>query len=292
MLWKWIVCLGVFSATAQIGAAELAPAPAASADKSAFTLFNPTPRALLREMSTDRPDKTESPYTIDAGHVQIEADLLSYTYDRYNSDHTRTESFAIAPVNLKLGLCNSVDLQVVVPTYNVVRTRDTRAGSVHHDRGFGDLVTRLKYNVWGNDGGDTAFGVMPFVKWPTAARGLGNNSVEGGVILPLAVSLPGGWNMGAMLETDFNRDEDDNGQHAEIISSLTFSHAIVGELSGYMEFYNNLSAEHRGTPWVATADCGLTYALTPDIQLDCGVNVGLTRAEDDFNPFLGVSIRF
>jgi len=47
------------------------PAP----DKSSFHFFNPTPRSLMRELSTDRPDKTESAYTVDAGHFQIESDL-------------------------------------------------------------------------------------------------------------------------------------------------------------------------------------------------------------------------
>ena len=41
------------------------PAPA---DKRHYHLFNPTPRELLREMSTDRPDVTESAFTVDAGH--------------------------------------------------------------------------------------------------------------------------------------------------------------------------------------------------------------------------------
>jgi len=48
-------------------------------DKSQFHLFHPTPDALMREMATDRPDKTESAYTVDAGHFQVEMDLLSYT---------------------------------------------------------------------------------------------------------------------------------------------------------------------------------------------------------------------
>ena len=113
-----------------LGAAEAPPTEARpAADKAAFTLWNPTPRALLREMTTDRPDKTESPFTVDAGHVQIEADLLNYTYDRINSarDHTRTDTFAIAPINFKVGLCTATDFQVIVPTYNVTRTHDTRA---------------------------------------------------------------------------------------------------------------------------------------------------------------------
>lgn len=42
----------------------------AAPDKSGYHLFNPTPTALMREMSTDRPDQTESAYTADAGHFQ------------------------------------------------------------------------------------------------------------------------------------------------------------------------------------------------------------------------------
>jgi hypothetical protein len=41
-------------------------------DKSGYTLFRPTPEALLRELTSDRPDKTESPITVDAGHFQLE----------------------------------------------------------------------------------------------------------------------------------------------------------------------------------------------------------------------------
>ena len=44
------------------------------ADKSIYTLFHPTPREWMREMSTDRPDQTESPNTVDAGHFQVELD--------------------------------------------------------------------------------------------------------------------------------------------------------------------------------------------------------------------------
>ncbi|MGB9156837.1 MAG: hypothetical protein WCB20_10125, partial [Chthoniobacterales bacterium] len=37
------------------------PAP----DKSQYTLFNPTPVDLRRAYNTDRPSKTDSPFTID-----------------------------------------------------------------------------------------------------------------------------------------------------------------------------------------------------------------------------------
>ena len=37
---------------------------------------------------------------------------------------------------------------------------------------------------------------------------------------------------------------------------------------------------------------GVTYALTDDVQLDARANIGLTRAADDLNVFLGLSRRF
>src|SRR5438309_829147 len=118
-------------------------------DKSRYTLFNPTPREVMREMNTDRPDKTESPYTVDAGHFQIEADILNYTYDRYNPAQAdaRVETVSITPMNLKLGLCDNVDLQLVLETYTSVRTRDVSSGSVRKNRGFGDVLVRTKWNA-------------------------------------------------------------------------------------------------------------------------------------------------
>jgi hypothetical protein len=263
------------------------------ADKSQYTLFNPTPRELMREMSTDRPDKTESPYTVDAGHFQFEMDLVSYTCDRESTGgvDTRVDAWAIAPINLKVGLCNKVDLQVVVETWNYARTKMSGGGATVHQRGFGDITTRLKYNFWGNDGGKTAFAAMPFVKLPTNQDDLGNNSVEGGVILPLAVELPRGFGMGLMTEFDFNRDATGDGYHTEFVNSITFSRDIVGNLGGYVEFFSLVSTE-RGTDWIGTVDLGLTYGLMENIQLDAGVNIGVTRAAEDVNPFVGLSWRF
>lgn len=247
----------------------------------------------MREMSTDRPDKTESAYTVDAGHFQIEVDLVSYSHDRDKSGggDTRVESWAAAPINFKMGLLNNVDLQTVIETYNHVRTEDRVARTTTRQSGFGDVLSRLKVNLWGNDGGTTALAVMPFVKFPTNQDDLGNDSVEYGLIVPLAVELPAGFGLGLMTELDINRDAAGSGRHAEFVNSITLSHSLCGDLGGYAEFWSLVSAEN-GTPWQGSVDLGLTYGLTEDIQLDAGVNLGVTRSAEDVNPFVGVSFRF
>lgn len=276
-----------------LGAAPAFAKSVPEPDKSQYHLFNPTPRELMRELSTDRPDLTESPYTVDAGHFQVEMDVVRFTYDRHNIDRsdTRVSSWSIAETNLKAGLLNNVDLQLVVPVYNEVETDDRAAGVLTRQRGFGDLTLRVKWNLWGNDGGKTAFAAMPFVKFPTNEDDLGNDAVEGGIILPLAVELPGGWSMGLMAEFDFNEDADEDGYHVEFVDSITFSHDIVGDLAGFVEFVSIATTEPGGE-WVGLLDLGLTYGLTEDIQLDAGVNIGLSRAADDVSTFVGLSWRF
>jgi len=270
-------------------AAEGGPA----ADKLQYHLFRPTPREFLREMSTDRPDKTESPYTVDAGRFQVEVDLVAYTHDRDRSGggDTRTEGWAVAPVNFKMGLWHNVDLQTVLETYQTVRTADRIARTKTRQSGFGDITSRVKVNLWGNDGGRTALALMPFVKFPTNQDDLGNDSLETGVIIPLAVELPAGFGLGLMTEFDVNRDETGQGRHLEFVNSITVSRDLWGDLGGYVEFWSLVSAE-EGSDWEGSVDIGFTYGLTEDIQLDAGVNVGVTRSAEDVNPFLGVSFRF
>jgi hypothetical protein len=132
---------------------------------------------------------------------------------------------------------------------------------------------------------------MPFVKFPTASDELGNGAVEGGLIVPLGVALSGGWSMGVMAEFDISRDGSGSDYHLELLNSLTFGRKLFGELGAYVEFVSLASTE-SGSDWIATGNAGFTYAISEDLQLDAGVNVGLTRAADDVNPFVGVSWRF
>jgi len=262
---------------------------AESPDKSGYNLFHPTPDSLLREMETDRPDKTESAYTVDAGHFQIEMDLLSYTRDR--SEHEKAETFAIAATNYKVGILNRVDLQIIVESFNILETTDRESGARSRVSGFGDVTLRTKINLWGNDGGPTALSVMPFVKIPTAFDDLGNGATEGGVIFPFAMELPCNWDLGAQVEADYLRDSSGSGHHPEFSQTVTVSHDIVGKLGGYIEVFNSVSTESHSA-WIATFDCGLTYALSPNVKFDAGVNIGLTEAADDLNPFVGLSLRY
>ena len=97
-------------------------------DKSVFNLFNPAPAEFLRSLDTDGPGSTESPYTVDAGHFQVEMTLVGHTSDRASFDGVtqRFEAWAIAPVNLKIGLLNHLGAQLLL-TNTATSSRQTQS---------------------------------------------------------------------------------------------------------------------------------------------------------------------
>ena len=230
----------------------------------------------LRPLSTDRPDTTESPYTVDAGHFQFEMEIAAWAKDG------RERELTLGELNAKIGLDAATDLQVVLPFYTQVR---------NGGEGFGDIEIRLKRNLWGNDEGSTALAVMPFIKLPTAHGDLGNDEFEGGLIVPLAFEGPAGWSCAVMAEGDIEADEDGSGHHFTAVTSATTSHEVTENTGVFFELVSVLSAE-SGADWEAYFNTGMTWAVTPTWQVDGGVRLGLTDASTDFTPFLGVSTKF
>ncbi|MCC7253812.1 transporter [Hyphomicrobium sp.] len=263
------------------------PAAAADRSKSGYTLFNPTPDSQLRDMSTDRPDKTESPYTVDAGWLQVETDLVAYTRDSLDGSTTRT--IDVMPVNLKIGLTSSTDLQIVYGAYSHART--SGGGATEEESSFGDLVLRVKHNLWGNDGGQTALAVMPFLKVPTNNAASLNDELEGGVIVPLAVDLGHGMGLGLMAQVDILKSKSGSGYEPTFIGSAALGFELTERWGMYVEAFVERGTE-GGAETVVTLDGGFTYAVTDHLQLDVGTNVGVTEAADDVTVFAGMSQRF
>lgn len=233
--------------------------------------------APLRELSTDRPDTTESAYTVDRGHFQTESELAAFTRD--GGEWTE---YTLGELNLKYGLTDEMDLQWVLPFFTHVR---------QGDEGFGDMMVRLKANLWGNDGGDTAMAVMPFVKLPTARGDLGNGEIEGGVMVPFSFAAPGEWSCAVMGEVDLAADDDGGGYHLVGLVSATASHGLTENTAGFLEWVGIFSAETSDAT-EAYFNTGFTWAIAEQWQVDGGVRIGLNSASADLTPFMGLSTKF
>jgi len=249
-----------------------------------YHLFSPRPSSEMRELSTDRPDQTESPYTVDAGHFQLEMDLLNWTRDA--TDGIRSDSLSIAPFNLKLGLAPNTDLQLVLDTWTWHRERGRQESN---RSGLGDLTIRWKQNLWGNDGGSTALAIMPYFTVPTKASELGRSEPEGGIIVPFGWNMPNGLYLGLQTQWDLVPTDTGGNQHAWF-NSATVGFDITERLGGYLEITATVFDDD--SPWQFTLDGGMTFALTENIQLDLGCNFGLTESAPDVQPFVGLTYRY
>ena len=184
-----------------------------------------------------------------------------------------------------------MELSLIFDNYLHVHTDDRITENSMTQSGFGDFTTRLKINLWGDDGGKTAFALLPYVKFPTATDNLGNNAVEGGMIFPLAVSLPHDFDLSMETAAGLMKNDDNGGYHEEFIASASLDHPIIGKLSGYLEFFSNFTTE-RHAGWIGTVDTGFEYLVTKNIQLDASCFFGVTPAAADYNPFCGITVRF
>lgn len=232
----------------------------------------------LRDLSTDRPDQTESPYTVDKGKVQIEWDWFNYTKTG------GAVSINTLPVNLKFGVMDNFDIQFVFDNFSFNRVSVNSITTTN--RSFGDLTVRGKVNVWGNDSGKTSFAVMPALKIPLNKGG----HLEGSLMIPLAVSLPAGFGLGIMTQFDYLKNLDKDGYHLQWVNTATISRNIVGTLGAYIEGFSSMQQETGD--FDAMFDAGLTLLVNKNVQLDLGGNFGLTKNVEDYKLFTGMSVRF
>lgn len=290
---KLIVCAIAFSAQAGLAGENSSPQAKPAPDKSVYSIFNPTPVELRRAYNTDRPSKTDSPYTVDAGVFQIETDVANWTLDRDNADRSnaRVRTWLIGQTNLRIGLTNWMDLQIFPQGYVDRRTSGVTFGPPVTHRGFGDTTVRLKINFLGNDGGKLAIGFVSSLKIPTNTDYFGNHVLEPGFGLAVNYSLAAGFTLFAQTRIDVLDEPKSNNRRVQWSNPIGVSRAIVGNLSGYAEFYNAVSSG-RNHPWIGTADAGLIYQVTPNFSIDINSFVGLTRSADDLNIFVGFARRF
>lgn len=266
-----------------VAAGQDAPTGEAAADKSRYWFGNPTPRELYRPLSADRPDATESPYTVDAGAVQIETSFAEY------ATRDGAEAWSVAPTNLKLGLTNDVDIQLGLTPY---LREDRDGGGAGAADGFGDIEVRLKINLWGNDDGRLAIGILPFMTFPAGDDEVSAGGVEGGFIVPAALDLGGGWGLGGQIEFEFVREGSGEGYETVFAHTIAVSREVWGPVAAYAEWIGETTLD-SADDYSPAIGLGATYALSADAQLDAGMIIGLDRPEtEDVRLFAGFTWRY
>lgn len=231
---------------------------------------------------TDRPTKANATCTVVAGAWQVEGDGVNFTRTRAGGVTSKTTAFGAA--TLKYGLSDNSDLQVSWTSY--IESRATGADKI---TGSGDVYIRYKQALV--TGGKTSVSIIPFVKVPTAADGLGNDEVEGGVALPVSVAMDG-FTLTFGPQADLLLDADGDGRHLSITNLINLSKPVSSNVTVIGELWTNTNFDPADTITQISADAAIAWLAAPTLQFDIGGNFGLNDKTPDAQVYVGVSKRF
>ena len=255
-------------------------------DKQQFNLFHPTPKKYMRPMVPDRPGITESPYSVDAGHFQYEADVLRLLTRRDGT--TYGHDWYINHALGKVGLSNRTDLQVGLDCYTATRSYDSADPSQNSvSRGLGDLNLRLKHTLVGDDNSRWALGLIGYVTLPTGGP-RGDGAVEYGAVLPVVFELTKAWGLGGQVATQVYWDRETASHFLQLTPTFTTDYQfsklvqVFAELVGYHDV--------RQPDWQSSVNTGMQLDLSDNVQLDFGTHLPLTNSVDR-EYFFGLSFR-
>jgi hypothetical protein len=220
-------------------------------------------RKKLRELSPDRPHQTESPHTVDVGHIMFETDLANATFDNKDTPHSTTSGLFY--FNLKAGFQRNMDIEVLSNAYAFTQYEHRALPSTR--TAFPDLTFRYKLNVLGNNSGRTSIAIMPFItttnlfseKW---------QAKTGGIFVNAEHMFGGKYELGYTGGLTYFSIHPLFNQH-EWFSTVSFSYPLYKSFNHFIEVSDRLSgsADVRNN---YSFDSGFTFTPTQNNQFDMG----------------------
>ncbi len=250
---------------------------------AASALVGGSPAATAAEpppLVTDRPDVTESAETVRRGAVQVE---IGYGHARVDGDGGVELDRTSFPATLvRVGLGDRVELRVGWDGY-VAESLD--AGGVETEQtGVADLALGAKVKL------REGLALLVGAGVPSGSRAFRAERVDPAVVLAashaLTDALSLGYNVGYGAETvqDAPGDLDTRGLGRY---SASLAIGLTDRWGAFVEAFGFLPAD--GGP-AHSADAGVTFLASKNVQLDLSGGAGLNERADDW--FVGAGISF
>ncbi len=286
-----------FAASAQTAADPAPPAASAPTDPvqsapgagTSTASATASSAAALSSICTDRPTKSNSACTVDAGHFQYESDAVNASF--LHQGGATTDTYLVVNPTVKYGLTSNIDLEANFSPAEIVRTHDA-GGADRTIASPSDLYLRLKYEFLNLQGGDLQATILPYVKAPTARPGIGNGVVEGGAILPVNYKFNSILTLTTAPEVDFYQNPTGGGRHVNTAQLVNLAISLPKNFTVYGEFWGDWNFDSAGTMRQYSADAAVAYGVTPYLQLDAGLNFGLNRYTPGLQAYVGAAQKF
>lgn len=220
----------------------------------------PPLHAQADEISTDRPDYTESTDTVGRGMVQLEGGSL-WTWQG------PTHTLAVPNALLRMGLARRLELRLSSDGF--VRESVRRNGTWERNSGGADLAIGVKLALFGERRLLPALSAIAALSLPVGSERFSSGGYDPFFKLCWSKSLPKAFDAGGNVVAQL--DTAGPGMLVKRTVSLSVGHGLFGGLRGFWEVY-------RISPIAAQtiADTGLSKLLGKNVEVD--VSVGHTVA--------------
>lgn len=221
------------------------------------------------EMITDRPDVTESSSIVPNGSLQIETGAF---YESFEENNIKFESSVFNTTLLRYGLLDNLELRL---GWDFAEETSTIDGlNTGKSNGLSPLLFGMKVAIAEEKNGWPEMALLGHVFLPfSASRDFRPQTTGVNFLFALSHTLTEKSSLSYNLGGEWGDDNPEMGYRY----SVAYGYGISQRLACYAELYGNLpensSASHF---W----DAGLTYLITPNVQLDATVGTSITKGQD------------
>ncbi len=217
--------------------------------------------------------------------MQIET---GFAYEHDNSQGVRENVYVHPSTLVKYGLINGrLEVRFIVETNTIDRSRIDRSRQSANEKitGFNPMQFGFKVNILSEKGIIPKTSLIMHI----AAPGLASAQFRTNYYAPnFRFTMQHSVTEKYSLAYNIGAEWDGNSTQPTGIYTLTIGHGLTEELGSYVELYGFLPA--KGKP-DHRFDAGLTYLVSPNIQLDASGGLGITECSPDMFVGVGLSLR-
>lgn len=229
---------------------------------------------------TDRPDATEAPNTVGAGFLQFETGAF-YTEDQDGDFTTKATTFNT--MLIRYGILDNLELRV---GWNFTETQFEFQGMENPNvlSGLDPLLFGVKVGIAQEEGWKPQIGLIGHIFLPfTAATDYRPETTAVDFRFAFAHTLSDR----ASLSYNIGAQWGDDSPEAAYVYTIAYGYAITESFGCYAELYGDLPEDSGPNHlW----DAGLTYLVSPNLQLDATVGSGI-RSDQKLLLSAGISYR-
>jgi hypothetical protein len=239
----------------------------------------PQPQVVAEPIVTDRPDFTESPFIVPTGMVQIENG-----YSAAREGPVRSQTFG--EMLVRVPVAERAELRLGLNSYATAAVGRAR------EEGFEDPTLGLKVKLF--TPAESAGRLVPHVALlATTAVPTSRDTFRESTVQPDA-KLAADWSLTSRLGFAANAGlgsaTSDHERFSQLLASASFAYDLAARAGVFAEYYGYTAAPGAG--FANYFDGGLTYLVTPNVQLDVRTGVGANGSTPDRLWGVGLSTRW